>query len=291
MACAVTVATPSADAIQAESGGGAIIVSADTGNRPANLYRISSIGQAHRLDVNRADETDPALSPDGREIVYVHSTRANCDRCGSTLWIANADGTGAHALTAQLPGTDSFDQHPTWAPDGNEIVFARQTLSSYELYRVAASGGTPRDLFIPGISPAWGPTRIAYLGPPPLRPGPDTLWTVKPDGTDPVQLTTDFVVSPAWSSKGTLAYLVQPPTGPATLVVSTHHFLLPVTGATSLAWSPGGNQLAITAQNITAQSTPSGHPRLYIVNADGTAFRPVHTTLDALGVTWGTKST
>ncbi len=49
----------------------------------------------------------PALSPDGTRLAY---TAFNGDR--DNIWVATADGTGAHALTA----TDAKDQAPQWGP-------------------------------------------------------------------------------------------------------------------------------------------------------------------------------
>src|SRR4029077_13951689 len=50
----------------------------------------------------------------------------NGDR-GSQLWVANADGTGAHALTptpAGCPDADCTEAiQPVWSPDGKTIAY------------------------------------------------------------------------------------------------------------------------------------------------------------------------
>jgi Tol biopolymer transport system component len=61
------------------------------------------------------------------------------DRLGptqATLYIANADGTGEHALSQ--PG--SFDYDPSWSPKGDWIVFASERTGPAELFRIHPDG-------------------------------------------------------------------------------------------------------------------------------------------------------
>jgi len=54
----------------------------------------------------------------------------------ATLYIANADGTGEHALSQ--PG--SFDYDPAWSPKGDWIVFTSERTGPAELFRVHPNG-------------------------------------------------------------------------------------------------------------------------------------------------------
>ena len=262
-----------------------LVVSADQGRSSANLFALSLSGRLRRLTSTRAHQTQPALSATGSEITYVQAASATCAPCSSSVWLVNAGGVDARQLTAPLPGTISSDSSPSWSPDGRQVVFCRQTNISNELYVVPASGGTPRSLFVQGVSPAWGPTRIAYLSPPTQAPGPVTLWTMNPDGSKPLKVTVAYAVSPAWSRSGSLAYLDQPPTARSTLVVISggafHRYPLPVSHATSLSWSPDGTRLA-----IVGHSTGATKADVYVVGVNGKGLRQLTKNAGATGVSW-----
>jgi dipeptidyl aminopeptidase/acylaminoacyl peptidase len=88
----------------------------------ASLIRPDGTGRHDILSTTGLSVTDPAWSPDGQQLVY----EANGSR-GSQLWVANADGTGAHALTPTPPGCPNAvcteAVNPAWSPDGRTIAF------------------------------------------------------------------------------------------------------------------------------------------------------------------------
>ena len=51
-----------------------------------------------------------------------------------------ADGSTVTEVTPSFP---NIDQTPTWSQDGSQIAFVRYLGTSYDLYQVAAAGGTP----------------------------------------------------------------------------------------------------------------------------------------------------
>ena len=177
----------------------------------ANLYTVAPDGSGlRRLTRTTSQQTDPAWSPSGTQIAYsqADATGLSCKGCPATVWVSNADGTGARALTTALPSDSTWDTSPSWSPDGSRIVFSHSTLdSSGELFVVPVAGGVPTDLHLKGTSPAWGPKRIAYIGNADLGGARLTLRTVAPDGSGLRVLAFGAVASPAWSPSGELAAL------------------------------------------------------------------------------------
>jgi len=266
-----------------------VVVSADRSGSFANLFLLTSGGALRRLTSKKAEQTDPALSPSGTELAYVQAASATCVSCPSTIWIVNTDGSHIRGLTYPQPYNSNptlWDESPSWSPDGKQIVFSRESDFSYELFTIPNTGGTPRDLFVGGVSPAWGPTRIAYIVLPFERPGPVSLWTIKPNGSDATEVTSGFIESPAWSRDGDLAYLNQPPGGKPILVVmaggAMRQYSLPLAQATSVSWSPDNKHLA-----VVAQARPQGKFDVYSIGADGSGLRRLTTNADALSATWG----
>jgi serine/threonine protein kinase len=86
--------------------------------------------------IHQAD-ADPALSPDGRTLVFVR--RKGSDR--ADLHLLSMDGqTRAAGEPRRLTNMDIRMERPQWTPDGRDIVFAAGVLGSLRLYRVPADG-------------------------------------------------------------------------------------------------------------------------------------------------------
>ena len=70
--------------------------------------------------INLPQVSDPQLSPDGRQIVFVESV-ANwkADKRIGHVWRVNADGSGLAQMTSGTDGENS----PRWSPDGKTIAF------------------------------------------------------------------------------------------------------------------------------------------------------------------------
>lgn len=228
----------------------------------ANLYSAAPAGgSVQRLTNDQAQETQPARSPDGTEIAYVwaRATGLSCAGCSDGIRIASADGAPIRTLTD--PQDCTFDDSPTWSPDGATILYSETTCNTGgELFTMPATGGAAKDLGIAGTTPAWGPTRIAYVGSDQSDGG---LWTADPDGSNRVLVAAKGTM-PAWSSTGRLAYF----TGDLyhrTLVIGSSQVTLPFARISSLAWTPDGTRLV-----VTASTTKFGVSDLYTVATDGT---------------------
>lgn len=149
-----------------------------------DLYTLPVTGgEATRITNGQAYDMQPAFSPDGKRLVFVS------DRNGSeNLWIANADGTKARAVT-----TTERENYmsPIWTPDGEYVMAAKGA----QLWLYHESGGS--GVQMTGASatpPAPGtpaPPAPALLGPA-FSNDPNFLW-VNVRGTVPSGFATRHV--------------------------------------------------------------------------------------------------
>jgi dipeptidyl aminopeptidase/acylaminoacyl peptidase len=69
---------------------------------------------------------DPVWSPVEDRIVFVSQALKSDD-----IWIINADGTDAQPLTENVW---EWDKHPSWSPDGKQIVFWSNRTGVMQIY-------------------------------------------------------------------------------------------------------------------------------------------------------------
>ncbi len=111
-----------------------------------------------------------AVSPDGRQVVYVQGRSSKRDEHGSsTVWVAPIDGSSP---PRQFTSGTTVDYQPRWSPDGRQIAFLsdRAKRGTAQLYLIAADGGEARALTNvdnkkPVLGFAWSPGggHIAFL--------------------------------------------------------------------------------------------------------------------------------
>ena len=158
-------------------------------NGDANQARqvASAVGQTYGL----------AWTPDAR-IIYSTMASGKLD-----LWSIRSDGTEKTQLTLNA----GSNYHPSVAPDGRYIVFASNRTGTFNIWRMDADGGNPKQLtnsgsdFRPDSSPD-GHWIVYQRGD--GASGKPTLWKVSVDGGEPVQLTDINSSVPAISPDGKL---------------------------------------------------------------------------------------
>lgn len=204
-----------------------VFCSARTGT--FEIYRYED-GQVTQLtDDTSQDAWWPRISPDHTQVAFYRSAVTDRPAQGgwdnnyehATLWLMNADGTGAHALLTLADQGWSAQGVANWSPDGRRLVMTAQDQASHlwSLYVLdldsggGAGGSAPvrvsaRDSFY--LDPSWSPDgeRLVFSAFPPDATGTDLaqleIYTARADGSDEVRLTDDDVRDhdPSWSPDG-----------------------------------------------------------------------------------------
>ncbi len=124
-------------------------------------------------------EAQPALSPDGRSLVFVSNRDGPYD-----LYVGLVTGGSLVRIT----NDPNLKVRPRWSPDGSRIAYARLNESGlWDIWVVPALGGTPRRLIASGTDPAWSPDgeQLAYA-----HAVTGTLWVADATGGNPREVTS-----------------------------------------------------------------------------------------------------
>jgi eukaryotic-like serine/threonine-protein kinase len=123
-------------------------------SRPASGGSDFSSARFERLTLG-GSATDPAISPDGKQIAFVRREGKELD-----IFVQRVGGQNAVNLTR---GSGFDNREPAWSPDGARLAF-RSERDGGGLFVMGASGEALRKLIPEGFDPAWSPDGkwIAY---------------------------------------------------------------------------------------------------------------------------------
>lgn len=159
----------------------------------------SPVLEYHQLTSAPGLEVEPAVSPDGRWIVYVSNAAGNPD-----ISLQSMTGQTAINLTRDSPAAD---YQPAFSPDGESIAF-RSDRDGGGLYVMGRTGEAPRRVASGGFDPAWSPDgrqlvfATASTGIPTSRSGLSQIRVVGLDDGVVRELTDHDAMHPAWSPDG-----------------------------------------------------------------------------------------
>ena len=163
----------------------------------SDIWAIQPDGSGLRqLTDEDDDETDPALSPDGKRIAYVRDDGGDTD-----IYVMNVDGSDQENLTDD---DDAEDVAPAWSPDGKRIAWA-SSVGELQIFVMDADGDNPEQItgqVGKATDPSWSPDgdRIALTA---FRtPTNAEIAVVDDDGGNFTFLTNNPAqdARPAWGS-------------------------------------------------------------------------------------------
>jgi Tol biopolymer transport system component len=257
---------------------GIIVFSDRASDGHEHLFGINPDGSGlHQITDFATDDTNPAVSPDGRTIVFLHELE---DRRpviasmpidgGAVTWLTEPD----------LFATDG----PAWSPDGSRIVFAAHDGHLQRIFVVEADGSRPQPITGDGTpwaeDPVWSPdgTKVAFSASPNVGDAGPTTWdvfTVGPDGEGLLNITdTPDVGSdefgPTWSPDGRRISFSRTRGDGASIVVRTlaggSETMLTVGSSIDAApaWSPDGQRIVFERAPVS-----EGRSDLWLMRPDG----------------------
>ncbi len=192
-------------------------------------------------------EIQPAISPDGREVAYIHDPGALSKPRLIIRGTTNVAGGGEVRVTDTSYYLEMF---PKWNPDGEFLRFGSCRAAGCGWYQMGRMGGAVRPMPLP--------PRFARV----------ITWSWSPDGSRIAFVALDTIYT-----------ISMPDTSPRRVMIHTANFET----LHSLAWSPEGHWIAYVNGSADAQLTGSvGGSSIWIVDAAGGEPRQV-TPSDASG--------
>jgi len=164
----------------------------------ADIYVMDADGgNVMQLTDDPGTDQQPAWSADGTSIAFLTDREGNGE-----LYTMHPDGSAPLNVSHSLGGDGPF----MWSPAGARLVYQRGTASGGSDVAFVNADGSSVLAPTVGVSslnetPAWSPDgdRVAYvaLG----QPGPQTIWTMRANGTGIRQIGSQSLPSlyPAWS--------------------------------------------------------------------------------------------
>lgn len=197
--------SPSSDIAPTAGGAHLVFTSFRDGN--AELYRLPlDGGDPVRLTQTAADETGPALSPDGSRLAYASTSSG-----AAKVWVSSSDGSDAARAAPGFSFDGAVETSPTWAPGADRITFMSTDAGGADLYVLDLAYGSVEALVTaaaPDVEPAWSPDgeQVAFAS---HRDGQTDLYLLELATGAITRLTAraEADAEPAWLPDGRIVYV------------------------------------------------------------------------------------
>lgn len=235
----------------------------------SDIYRkqIDGLTQV-QLTRGNADDVMPAISPDGRSIVFASNRSGNWD-----IWMMSINGGAATQLTSE---TDQ-ELHPSFSPDGRHVAYCRQNDHSgrWEIWTFDITSPGVRSYVCEGLFPQWSPNpgRNTLLFQRPRERGSRLygIWTIDVNnglGASPTEILSSSeaaIMHPSWSPDGNSICFcsVSLPVGSALWPEQANIWMVKVDGTQRVSLT--------TSRFRNMQPTWSGDGKIYFVSDRGGA--------------------
>jgi Tol biopolymer transport system component len=266
-----------------------------TGSQFSDDIYVTSLGgeAAHQLTFRRADDGQPAWSPDGRRLAF-KTTQFGSNQ----LAVMNADGSGEALLTRTFGFSEG---QPSWSADQKTLIYRRTRenplVQDGDIWAldVEASKPDPTKPVTQLVLRMTGDERYPTFSPDGMQiafrhgddlvepSGDEEVYVMNADGTNVRRLTNnaDFDSAAAWSPDGrwlafehapgeTLTPGVEPQEKDIYAMRPDGSDVRRLTDSPGLdegpVWSPDGTKIAFS-------SARDGQQEIYVMNADGSDQR------------------
>jgi serine/threonine-protein kinase len=261
-----------------------VFTSKRDGNPEIYLMNAADMTNIQRLTDNPANDTRPAISPDGKSIAFDSNRNGNYN-----LYMVQPD----MGSTWQIVQDDAANSYVSWSPDGNQITYQRGKSGNFSIYSVHLDNLLVKMISLntdfPDYNPIWSPDgqKIAFES---ARSNSRDIFTMNTDGSDVFNVSGIYGLDgdPDWSPDGSKFVFTSNRSGNYEIYVmdtqghNTKRLTRDQADDMQPTWSPDGQYIAFV-------SNRSGNQDIWVMKPDGTGQTNItaNSTTDDYEPDWG----
>jgi len=258
-------------------------------NGPKEIWAMDPDGSNQR-QITRLNfiATTPAVSPDGSRVACTGYAGE-----GKPPRVFLYSTAPLRQLTFRNP-PGNYDAHPSFTPDGKQIVFDSASNGSYQIYIANLDGGAARLIDsskVIQVEPRVNPKNPSILAFTSGRTGTPQIYMMNTNGDEPERVTNGVgeAVNPSWNQDGEhLAFAWTQGFAPGSFNIfvieaASHRYVQLTKDAgknESPSWAPDGLHIAFT-------SNRNGSYQIWSMLSDGTQLKQLTALGNNTSPAWG----